>query len=185
MSRLQQSLRKCECECPIFLVIVTALAMSCQLVNAQAPPATGSVRGVVTDNSGAVVAGALASLTSRAHGWTQTRASNSAGIFVFPSQAVGLYQIEVTAPGFRKEIVESLLVQVGQTATVNARLQPGSERESVTVIGESPLLRTEDSRLQAQSSASSCWTIFLSAAAASSIWHFLSPMRRPTANRDS
>jgi len=66
---------------------------------------------------------------------------------VFPSQPVGLYAIEVAAPGFRKEIVESILVQVGQTTSVSARLQPGSGSESVTVTGESPLLQTDSSNL--------------------------------------
>ncbi len=121
------------------------LATSCPFTWAQAALTTGSVRGIVADTSGAVIAGATVVLTSRAHGQSQTRTSNSAGIFVFPSQPVGLYAIEVTAPGFRKEIVEPVLVQVGQTTPVNPRLQPGSGSESVTVTGESPLLQTENS----------------------------------------
>ncbi|HWZ81063.1 MAG TPA: carboxypeptidase regulatory-like domain-containing protein [Terriglobales bacterium] len=123
------------------------LAVSCQLGRAQAANPGGAVRGIVSDSSGAVTVGASVVLTSRAHGGSQISISNSAGIFVFPSQAVGLYTIEVTAPGFRKEIVEPVLVQVGQTTTVNARLQPGSGSESVTVTGESPLLQTENSNL--------------------------------------
>src|ERR1019366_3519298 len=67
------------------------------------------------------------------------------GIFVFPSQPVGSYSLEVTAAGFRRELVEGVYVQVGQPTTVNVRLQPGAGNESITVSGESPLLRTEDS----------------------------------------
>jgi len=51
----------------------------------------------------------------------------------------------VTAAGFRQEVVEGITVQVGQPITVNVRLQPGVAAESITVTGESPLLRTEDS----------------------------------------
>ena len=129
-----------------FLICMVLIAAT-QSAWAQAAITSGSVRGIVADNSGAVIAGASVVLTSRAHGGNQTRASNSAGIFVFPSQPVGLYTIEVTAPGFRKEIVEPILVQVGQTTSVNTRLQPGSGSESVTVTGESPLLQTENSNL--------------------------------------
>jgi hypothetical protein len=129
---------------PAFMMCVL-LAASCQLSWAQAAIASGSVRGIVADNSGAVVAGASVVLTSRAHGGSQTSISNSAGIFVFASQPVGLYTIQVTAPGFRKEIVELVLVQIGQTTSVNTSLQPGSGSESLTVTGESPLLQTENS----------------------------------------
>jgi hypothetical protein len=129
------------------VVVCLLLSASGPFAWAQSAITTGSVRGVVADHTGAVVVGATVALTSRAHGQSQTSASNSAGIFVFPSQAVGLYAIEVTAPGFRKEIVEPVLVQVGQTTSVNARLQPGSGSESVTVTGESPLLQTENSNL--------------------------------------
>src|SRR5205085_9456555 len=101
----------------------------------------------VSDNSGAAIAGASVVLTKQSHGASQASTSNSAGIFVFPSQAVGLYTLEVMTPGFRKEIVEAVLVQVGQTTSVNARLQPGSGSESVTVTGESPLLQTENADL--------------------------------------
>src|SRR5882724_11074724 len=134
---------------PRFLDLLACLLIvaSCQSAWSQTAIASGSVRGIVADNSGAVVAGASVVLNSRSRGGSQTSTSNSAGIFVFPSQPVGLYTIEVAAPGFRKEIVEAVLVQVGQTTSVSARLQPGSGSESVTVTGESPLLQTDSSNL--------------------------------------
>src|SRR3981081_4641411 len=101
---------------PRFLDFFVCLlvATTCQSAWAQAAIASGAVRGIVADNSGAVIAGASVVLNARIRGGSQTSKSNSAGIFVFPSQPVGLYTIEVTAPGFRKEIVEPVLVQVGQ-----------------------------------------------------------------------
>ena len=65
----------------------------------------------------------------------------------FLSQSVGVYKLEVSVQGFRKEKIEPVNVQVGQTANLNVRLQPGAGTESITVEGESPLLRTEDSNL--------------------------------------
>jgi hypothetical protein len=105
----------------------------------------GTVRGVVSDKSGAVVPEAAVVLLSRGTGQDQTRSTNAAGIFLFPSQPVGLYTLEVSAAGFGKTIVEGVYVQVGQPTTVNVELQPGIRSESITVNGESPLLRTEDS----------------------------------------
>jgi hypothetical protein len=107
--------------------------------------ATGVVRGVARDSSGALVPGAAVILLARSTGQSSTRRTNDAGIFVFPSQPVGTYSLEMTAAGFRKELVEDVHVQVGQPTTVNVSLQPGAGSESITVTGESPLLRTEDS----------------------------------------
>ena len=105
----------------------------------------GTVRGVVTDKSGAVVPEATVVLISRGTGQQQARTTNGAGIFLFPSQPVGSYRLEVSAAGFGKTIVEGVYVQVGQPTTVHVELQLGSRSESITVSGESPLLRAEDS----------------------------------------
>jgi len=105
----------------------------------------GTVRGVVSDKSGAIVPGAVAVLSSRGTGQQQARTTNGAGIFLFPSQPVGPYTLEVSAAGFGKTIVEGVYVQVGQPTTVDVELQPGTRSESITVSGESPLLRAEDS----------------------------------------
>jgi hypothetical protein len=142
MLRSKYSLRRV-----LGFVVCLLLAASSQSAWAQAAITSGSVRGVLADKSGAVIAKASVVLTSRSHGQSQTSASNSAGIFVFPSQPVGLYALEVTAAGFRTEIVQPVFVQVGQTTSLNVRLQPGAASESVTVSGESPLLRTEESDL--------------------------------------
>lgn len=131
----------------VLLICFALLAVACCLVAAQVAITSGAVRGVVSDNSGAVVANASVALTSRSSGQSLSRTSNSAGIFVFPSQPVGLYALEITAPGFRKQIVDSVLVQIGQTTSMNVHLQPGAASEAITVSGESPLLRTEDSDL--------------------------------------
>ncbi len=113
--------------------------------HAQSVVTTGAVRGVAKDSSGAAIAGAEVILSARSTGESSLRTTNDAGIFVFPSQPVGAYSLEVTAKGFRKARVEGVSVQVGQPTTVNLTLQPGAGTESVTVRGESPLLRTEDS----------------------------------------
>ena len=130
----------------VFILIeILLLAGSCRLVYAQAVVATGAVRGAVSDPSGAVIAGAQIALISRATGQKSVRSSNADGIFVFPSQAVGAYSVEVSAAGFRENMVEGVYVEIGQPATINVHLQPGAGKESITVSGESPLLRTEDS----------------------------------------
>ncbi len=125
-----------------FLILLLPAAIA---LHAQSVVTTGVVRGVARDSSGASIPGAGVVLLARNTGESSLRTTNDAGIFVFPSQPVGTYSLEVTAGGFRRERVEGISVQIGQPTTVNVTLQPGTGSESVTVSGESPLLRTEDS----------------------------------------
>jgi hypothetical protein len=126
------------------LIVFVAAALSLPSLS-QTVVTTGSVRGVASDSSGALIPGASVVLSTRSTGESSLHRTNDAGIFVFLSQPVGTYTLEVSATGFRKEVVDAVVVQVGQPTTVNVRLQPGAGSESITVKGESPLLRTEDS----------------------------------------
>ena len=123
------------------------LALSCGAAMAQTAVNSGLIRGITADSSGAVIANATITLISPATGTLVTRTSNSAGIFVFPAQPVGRYSMEVKAAGFRSQVVEGVEVEVGQATSVNVRLLLGAGSESMTVTGESPLLRTEESDL--------------------------------------
>jgi hypothetical protein len=127
------------------LAIALLVAAFSVMTLAQTAVTTGTVRGAVLDGTGAAIPGASVVLRSRATGEAIDRGANGSGLFVFPAQSVGIYTLEVTAKGFRREVVEAVEVQVGQPTTVNVRLQPGAGTESITVKGESPLLRMEDS----------------------------------------
>jgi Carboxypeptidase regulatory-like domain/TonB dependent receptor len=123
------------------------IALTCGAAMAQTAVNSGLIRGLTADSTGAVIANATITLISGATSTAVTRTSNSAGMFVFPAQPVGRYSMEVRADGFRTQVVKGVDVQVGQATSVNLRLQPGAGSESITVIGESPLLRTEESDL--------------------------------------
>jgi Carboxypeptidase regulatory-like domain len=129
------------------IAVWTLLLFSARFSLAQTVMVSGVVRGVVSDHSGAVLRGAEAVLISADTGQRLERTTNSSGIFVFPAASVGRYTLEVTAHGFQKSIVQGVDVQVGQTTPVEIKLVPGAGSESITVTGESPLLRSEDSSL--------------------------------------
>ncbi|MGI8988349.1 MAG: carboxypeptidase regulatory-like domain-containing protein [Bryobacteraceae bacterium] len=95
---------------------------------------TGSIAGAVTDPSGLAVAGAEASVTSKATGVSRTAKTNANGDFEFNVLDPGVYTVTVTASGFRRE------ERTGINLTANERhslgtisLQVGSVNESVTV----------------------------------------------------
>ena len=121
------------------------LTLSLAPAIAQTGVDSGLIRGFVADSSGAVIPDATITLISHSTGAADTHTSNSAGMFVFSAQPVGTYSMEAKAPGFRTQIVDGVDVQVGQSTSVNLRLVPGAASESITVNGESPLLRPEES----------------------------------------
>src|SRR5271167_722117 len=61
----------------------------CSLLHAQSAVTTGSIRGVLTDQSGAVLPSASVEVEQEATGTKSTRISNAQGEFVFPSLAIG------------------------------------------------------------------------------------------------
>ena len=131
------------------VIRIVVLAMLCvtaaQHLRAQSVITTGMIRGTVSDNSGAFIPGANVVLMALATGQTVSRSTNDAGMFIFPSQPVGVYTLEASASGFGRQRVEGISVDVGQSTTVHLQLHPGQATDSVVVKGESPLLRLEDS----------------------------------------
>lgn len=131
-------------------IVRTAFLLVCsigllRLGLAQTVVTTGVVRGTVSDNTGAFIAGANVVLMALETGQNVTRTTNDAGMFIFPSQPVGIYALQASAAGFGQQRVEGIRVDVGQSTTFQLQLLPGKASDSVVVKGESPLLRLEDS----------------------------------------
>ncbi len=101
--------------------------------------ATGTVLGTVSDPSQAVINGAHVSITSVATGTERTTVTNNAGSFRFDLLAAGAYKLSVEGTGF-STAVQSLELMVGQTATANLTLKPGTATQTVEVEAINPLV---------------------------------------------
>jgi hypothetical protein len=128
------------------LLLVFA-AIASQMLTAQTVIVAGSLRGQITDPSGAAIAAAEVELLEERTGATSRQITKREGTFVFPALAIGQYSVKVAAAGFRTSNIRDVTVQVGQTSTTDVRLQPGSTSESVDVTATTPLLRTTESTL--------------------------------------
>ncbi|HEX8880541.1 MAG TPA: carboxypeptidase-like regulatory domain-containing protein [Candidatus Acidoferrum sp.] len=96
--------------------------------------ATGAITGTVLDEKGGAISGATIVIINQATGKEERSVtSTSAGIFNVPSLPPGHYRLEVAATGFTKVILENVLVQVTETASVTATLPVGQVTESVVV----------------------------------------------------
>jgi hypothetical protein len=107
----------------------------------------GAIAGVVVDQSGEPVAGAIVTATAVASGSSRSAAAEKAGTFVVPGLAPGRYRVRVEVSGFKSLTRDGVQVATGETVRVDLRLDVGAITESVTVAGDASLLRSELSGL--------------------------------------
>ncbi|HEX4945494.1 MAG TPA: carboxypeptidase-like regulatory domain-containing protein, partial [Blastocatellia bacterium] len=106
--------------------------------------ATGAtLSGRVTDASGAVVAGAEVEIVNTATNAVIKVVTNSQGLFVAPQIPAGVYNITIKQSGFQTVVKRNIVLNVGDKATENFTLAPGSVQEAVTVSGRSSLIERD------------------------------------------
>jgi len=92
-----------------------------------------TLEGTIMDPSGASISGAKVKISAVETGLTQERTTNSSGYYRFPAIAVGEYTVLVSNSGFKTKVIEEVVVQVGQTRTLDVRLQIGEASEKVEI----------------------------------------------------
>lgn len=110
---------------------------------------TGSVSGLVTDPSGAVITGATIIVTDVNKNTNYRTQSNATGFYVVPQLPPGVYRVSAEQPGFRRYVVDSLPLTTQQSATVNVTMELGSVAEQVQVTAEAQLVESASSTLSA------------------------------------
>jgi hypothetical protein len=103
----------------------------------------GSVSGVVTDPTGAVVAGAKVTATNSGMGTQRSTVTTGDGNYTVPQLPAGVYSVTVVAPGFTTRVHSGITVLVGQTARVDLQLTIGLGTTTVTVTADAPLLKLD------------------------------------------
>jgi hypothetical protein len=131
-----------------FLRIAIAIAftvLTCAMALAQ--KVSGSITGVVTDPSGAVISGATVVATNVDTAVNSTATSNAEGLYRILLLPIGRYQLAVNAPGFQSGVVAPFALEALQTATVNLKLTVGNTATTVSVSAAAPILDTSDPTL--------------------------------------
>jgi Carboxypeptidase regulatory-like domain len=115
------------------LLILFFAIFSFAVTQATAQDPFGSVEGNVNDQQGAVVQGATVTAKNVATNATRTAVTNANGQYRILQLQPGFYEIRVTAANFKQSVIESVQVQVGQTASADLALEIGGTSETVTV----------------------------------------------------
>ena len=107
----------------------------------------GTIAGIVTDMTGAVIPNAKVTAINDATKITTVRYSTSAGYYNVSPLPVGKYSVEVVATGFKTFLQENVTLDALQSVTINATLNVGAASQTITVTTAPPQLQTDNATI--------------------------------------
>ena len=129
----------------VLMVVPLVLFLAAGMAFSQA--ITGSIYGKVQDAQGLAVPGATVTVTSPQHISTEVRTTTVQGTYrvrrLAPSSN---YTVMIELAGFQTATFAEVILRAGQDIAIDATLSPSSVQESVTVVGESPLVDVKSSQ---------------------------------------
>jgi hypothetical protein len=105
----------------------------------------GTITGIVTDPSGAVIVGANVTATNIATGVSTKTTTSSTGNYTIPLLKAGRYEVAVEQTGFKRFVQAGLILEVGQTLRVDASLQVGQTTQTVEVTAQAVQIQKDTS----------------------------------------
>src|SRR5947209_16870802 len=122
--------------------VISVRAVLC-LAIAGAQAVKGSLVGNVTDTSGAVLPGVTVTITEVNTNISYSTTTNESGHYIFSNLKDGTYRVTAELAGFRRTVRDAVIVDVNTTQRVDLKMEVGALEESLTVVGQSPLLQTD------------------------------------------
>ena len=132
----------------ILLIALLAMVMSGPAFG-QGDPTTASLRGSITDPSGARISQATVVLTSSEKGITRTAQADKEGGYSFGLLPPASYTLTVKAKGFKGYKQTGITLDPGQSASQDVAMTLGEQQEEVVVTAQAPLLQTTNSNISA------------------------------------
>src|SRR5215203_4530332 len=120
------------------------IAILCCLVSIPiglAQESRGTIVGRITDPTGSTIPAAAVEVTNKAQGTKQTLTSNDSGLYQASYLIPGVYEVAVTATGFKRTVRE-VNVAVGDRLAVDIQMPVGDSTQTIDVTAEAPLLET-------------------------------------------
>ncbi|HWO38674.1 MAG TPA: TonB-dependent receptor, partial [Candidatus Acidoferrum sp.] len=107
----------------------------------------GRISGMVSDPSGAFVAGATVTLNNVGNGTHQTTTTNDQGQYSFPVVPVGKYELEVSSSGFQPYKKIGVVIDVNSALQIDATLQIGQSTQTVEVNDSVVTIQMSDTEI--------------------------------------
>src|SRR5271170_1802047 len=128
------------------LMCVLVFAILC-VGGASAQEISASIRGTVTDESGAIVSAARVTAIQAETGLQRSGLSDSQGNYVVVELPVGHYRLEAEAKGFKTYVQDGISLDVDQTATVAIHLTVGITTQQVEVKADALMIESTSTTL--------------------------------------
>ncbi|MEZ5420081.1 MAG: carboxypeptidase regulatory-like domain-containing protein [Vicinamibacterales bacterium] len=122
------------------LLAVLLSAVAALPAGAQSTAINGSIEGVISDESGAVLPGVTVTITNLDTGDTRVVVTNESGLYRAPLLPLGKYKVEAELQGFKKLEQTGINISAGQTAVISLKLGVGQLSETVQVTADAPLV---------------------------------------------
>src|SRR6185369_2123589 len=103
---------------------------------------TASIRGTVTDATGAIVPGATVTVKGEQTGFTRETSTNADGFFSLSELPVGTYTFSVSLTGFKSATRTGIVLNVADVRAEDIKLEAGAISESVTVESAALAVKT-------------------------------------------
>jgi hypothetical protein len=121
----------------VLILLAVAFSASAQVERA-------SIIGNVTDSTGAAMPGVEVTVTNEATNTSVKLATDESGAYTAVNLIPGSYAVKAARTGFKPMAFRNFVLQVGQSARLDMRMEVGSVDQAVEVIGTTPLLQTEN-----------------------------------------
>lgn len=108
---------------------------------------TGTLRGVVKDPAGLVVAGARVVVSQQSGGLRREMESSAEGAFEIVALPIGMYEVEASSAGFKTIRLSNVEVSIGRVSEVEITLELGAMTETITTTASAQLIEATNTQL--------------------------------------
>lgn len=108
---------------------------------------TGSISGVVTDPSGAVVPGVTVVATDVLTNIRHTTVTDGKGFYAFPALSVGQYSVTVSQPGYRDFLESGVTINANSARRIDIKLELGAVSNTVKVQSDTLQVETQSTQM--------------------------------------
>lgn len=122
--------------CALLIILSGSSLLAGQII-------TGTIQGLVTDQSGAVLPGVTIAVKNLDTNQVRTTVTNETGNYIAPLLAAGRYEVSAELPGFRTDVRSGLELRVEQRLNLNFVLEIGEITERLVVTETAPLVQSD------------------------------------------
>ncbi len=106
-----------------------------------------TIEGMITDDEGNILPGASLTIRNMNTGYKYHAYSRQDGRYIVSGIEPGTYEITVEITGFKTEIRQNLVFNVGARLTIDFRLSPTAVEEEITVVAQTPMVELTKSEV--------------------------------------